>query len=343
MSDPKKPRRPIDMKRDGAGTFSIDEPGAKIEEMLVIDDAMIIVSTKSVHRSVLADQIDPDRTDFNLPQMVQQKIIGYGSEAHFIAQTLVVARALFDTTHLGQGFKKDEALSFTLRAAKELSAAADIFASLESDQAAGIQKLDSALKGSSLSLPTIANLQSRVSSYINHLRSACLALVGIVQLFYPKAKNNDGWRLAFDKGVQPFLEKNPQFAGTTQFLCDFIERMSDMRNAMEHPDKSKSGTATDFCAVPGGGILKPRLVINFKNKKIVDSEIDYFMKLFLDKTGEVFEDMCALLCDANIVPFGPIETRVASEQPNNSLGPRNYRYLSQFKDGFQLPPQKSAT
>jgi len=155
MSDPKKPRRPIDLKRDSAGSFSIDEPGAKNNEILVIDDAMVIVSTKSVHRSQLADQIDPDRTDFHLPQMIQQKIIGYGSDAHFIAQTLVMARELFDPTHLGQDFKKNEALSLTLMAAKDFAAAADILASFESDQAISIQKLDNAIKGSSLSLPTI--------------------------------------------------------------------------------------------------------------------------------------------------------------------------------------------
>ena len=266
MIDPKKPRRPIDAKRDGAGSFTIDEPDSKIDEMLVIDDAMIIVSTKSVHHSQLADQIDPDRTDFHLPQMIQQKIIGYGSEAHFIVQTLTMARNLFDVTHLGKGFQKDEALSLTLKAAKDFAAAADILASFESDQATGIQKLDYAIKGSSLSLPTIANLHSRASSYLNHLRSGCLALVGIVQLFYPKSRNNDGWRLAFDKGMQPFLEKNEKFKGTAEFLCNFIEQMSDMRNAVEHPDKSKSGTTTDFRVVPGGGIAKPRLAIIFKGK-----------------------------------------------------------------------------
>jgi len=341
MKDPQKPKRPIDVKRDSAGSFTLDEPDGKIEQMLVIDDAMIIVSTKGVHRSLFADQVDPERIDFNLPQMIQQPIIGYGSETHFIRQTLEMARELFDTTHLGQEFDKKAALSLTLKAAYEFAAASDIFSEFKSDQVTGIEKLELAIKGSSLSLPTVKNLPSRVASYLNHLRAACLALVGIAQIFYPKVKRNDGWRVAFDKGIEKFLIDNEQFRGTAAFLCEYVEMMSNMRNAFEHQDKSKHAIVTDFRAIPGGGISKPRLVITFKGKKIVDSDIDYFMQIFLEKSGEVFEDMCALLCDANTVPFGPIETRVVTTQAPDSVGPRQYKYVSNFKDGFGPPPSKT--
>jgi hypothetical protein len=336
MEPPKKPKRPIDVKRDSAGSFSIDEPDGKIEVMLVIDDAMIVVSTKAVYRSLLADQVDPERTDFNLLKMIQQRILDYGSDAPFILQTLGMARELFDSTHLGEKFSKDKALSLALKAAHEFAAAADILTSFEADQIAGAEKLASAIKGSSLNLPTVKNLHSRLSSYLNHLRAACLALIEIAQLFYPKAKKNDGWRVAFDAGIKEFLERS-QFRGTAEYLCEYIEMMSNMRNAVEHPDSSKNAVVTDFRAIPGGFISKPRLVLIFKQKKIVDSDIDYFMKLFLGKTGEAFEDMCALLCDANIVPFGPVEARVVTEQAGESTGPRRYRYFSKFKQGFEPP------
>lgn len=339
MKDQSKPRRPIDIKRDSAVSFSISEPDGKIEEVLVIDDKMVIVSTKGVHQSELADEVDPDRTDFNLPQTIQQKIIGYGSETPFIAQTLVMARELFDNTHLGENFDRNRALSLTLRAAHEFAAAADILASFEADQVVGIEELSTAVQGSSLNLPTMPNLRSRASSYLNHLRSVSLSLVGIVGLFFPKAKRNEGWREAFDRGMQEFLSRQPKFGETANYLCEFIESISHMRNALEHPDKSKGATITDFRAVPGGLVRKPRLIITFEEKKLVDSDIDYFMKLFLEKAGETFEDMCALLCDANIVPFEPLETRVVTDQPDGSSGPRRYRYVSHFKEGFEPKPE----
>lgn len=115
MRDSNKPRQPIDIKRDSALSISIDEPGAKIEGMLIINHTMVIVSTKAVHQTQLADQIDPNRTNFNLPQAVQQKIISYGSEAPFIVQTLLMARSLFDTAHLGEKFDKNSAMGLALR------------------------------------------------------------------------------------------------------------------------------------------------------------------------------------------------------------------------------------
>lgn len=170
-------------------------------------------------------------------------------------------------------------------------------------------------------------------SYLNHLRAASLALVEIVQLFYPKTKSNDGWRKAFDKGIDGFLKRNGEFTETAQFLRSFIGNISDMRNAAEHPDKSKSATLVDFRLNPNGFVSKPRLTIVFKGKTLADSDIDYFMGVYLQKAGEVFEDMCALLCDANIVPFGPVETRVVTEQTDGSSGPRRYQYRSRFKEG----------
>ena len=240
MKNPNKPRRPIDVKRESAGSFSLNEPGSEIESMLVVDHKLIIVSTKGVHQSLLADQVDPERKDFALPKMIQQRLIDYGSSEPFIAQTLLVAKELFDETYLKNVIDPGVALSLSLKAAREYAAAKDILTDLDNDQANGIEKLGGAVQWASFHLPSVPALESRVSAYLNHVRGACLALVGIVQLFYPKRRANDNWRAAFDVGMQGFVKENPAFSDTAKYLPEFIENASNLRNAVEHPDKSKS-------------------------------------------------------------------------------------------------------
>jgi hypothetical protein len=45
-------KRPIDIKRDGAGSFTLGgQPGEVISEMIVVDDRMIIVSNRAIYEA----------------------------------------------------------------------------------------------------------------------------------------------------------------------------------------------------------------------------------------------------------------------------------------------------
>jgi hypothetical protein len=330
-------KRPIDIKRDGAGSFMVGEGAGAISEMIVIDDRMIILSQNGVHETQLADHVDPGRTDINLPQVIQRQILPYGNAAPFIRETLAMGHALFDTHHLGDKFDKKKALSLTLKAAHDFAAMADLKNSLKADQDAGIAKLELTVKGNQLRLPTMPNLQSRIGSYLAHARAVSLSLLAIVELFYPKPKANDPWRANLEKGLAEYLAGHELAKGAFEFSTHVIELVNDSRNAFEHPDATKSVTVTDFGVVPGGKYTKPRVKIVFGSKPLAECDVDYLIETVLENLGSSFEALSAMLCDANIEPFGPLVTQIGEQPPEMVARSSRYAYQSHFKEGVVLP------
>lgn len=329
-------KRPIDHKRNSAVSFKLGREHGAISEVVVIDNRMIIISDNAVHETQLADEIDPERCDINLPQVIHRQILPYGNATSFIRETLAMGHALFDTHHLGEKFDKEKALSLTLKAAQDFAAMADIGNALNNDQEAGISELNSAVVGNQLRLPTIPNLYSRVGSYLAHARAVTLSLLAIVELFYPKPKPNDPWRRNLEEGLTEYLDKHGLAKGELQSIIQAIEFVNNARNAYEHPDASKSVMVTDFSVLPGGKYTKPRVTISFGREPIAECDVDYLTKLMLENLGSSFESLCAVLCDANIKPFGPVVTQVGLQPSDIATHGSRYTYHSHLKEGIDL-------
>jgi hypothetical protein len=75
-----KPKHPFMPNRDGGGSFDLDNPadGSPIREMLSLSDRLLLVTEKCTYEVKLADQIDPKRTNPNLPHNVRRKLLDYG-------------------------------------------------------------------------------------------------------------------------------------------------------------------------------------------------------------------------------------------------------------------------
>jgi hypothetical protein len=134
MADTSKKKRPIDLKRDSGGSFTMGSPGETATEMFVLDGRLFAVMTRGVYAVRTADSVDPDRTDINLPNMLTQQVMGYGSESPFIARTLLTGRELFQRGYLGTDFDEQRALKIAFEAAQQLGAMTDIKLQLERDR-----------------------------------------------------------------------------------------------------------------------------------------------------------------------------------------------------------------
>ena len=72
----KQIKRPIDRKRDSGGAFTVGSPGEIGVEMLVLGDRLLTIMTQGVYAVRMADSVDPDRTDINLPNVMTQQVLG---------------------------------------------------------------------------------------------------------------------------------------------------------------------------------------------------------------------------------------------------------------------------
>ena len=75
MSD----KRPIDLKRDSAfsGSVGNDDEG-DLKEFLNIGHTLLMIKENAIYKFQLADQIDPSRTNIDIPH-VQQKVYSVGA------------------------------------------------------------------------------------------------------------------------------------------------------------------------------------------------------------------------------------------------------------------------
>ena len=103
MPDPKDkgPKREIDRIRESAGLMSINVSGddSEITGMLTLGDSLLVVKRKGIYQIKMADQIDPKRTNPNVPNTVQ-RFAAFGSDEEFIGKILLTAHGLFEKGHL---------------------------------------------------------------------------------------------------------------------------------------------------------------------------------------------------------------------------------------------------
>jgi hypothetical protein len=109
-------KRPIDKKREAGGVTTLGVEGDRIVAMLSLGGRLLSVMQNGIYATVMADSVDPHLTDFDLPNVIAQKVLSYGSSSQFIGRTLLLGDSLFDTAYLGIEFDKHAAMRLAFEA-----------------------------------------------------------------------------------------------------------------------------------------------------------------------------------------------------------------------------------
>jgi len=76
----------------------------------------------------MADDVDPQRENINVPWTVQQKVIPHGSDKEFVRATFIAASELLTKIAPGDEFNIDDAMKLAIENAIKFS---EIFDTLE--------------------------------------------------------------------------------------------------------------------------------------------------------------------------------------------------------------------
>jgi hypothetical protein len=79
-------KRPVDIKRERRGQAEIgsEEDGA-ILEMYNLDGRIIVIREHSLYEFFMADDIDPKRTNVNLPTNIHKLIVNDGVDSELVS------------------------------------------------------------------------------------------------------------------------------------------------------------------------------------------------------------------------------------------------------------------
>ncbi|MEJ2378454.1 MAG: hypothetical protein P8Y71_24735 [Pseudolabrys sp.] len=241
--DEKHERRPIDTIRESAGFMEIgsEDDSTPVTGAIEIDGLLYVVKEGGIYVVKLADQIDPGRTDANVPN-VQQRILGYGSGSEVVRQTLATADALLRNGFVAEHVDKNEVLSASLAAAKDLAAMTDLFAQI----AAEVNEVTPAeVKNRSASLPTLRDLEPRVNTFIQKADHTLQSLMRIVRAFFGKDAGRSWFESLRDLVTHRFGATDG-FAQYLNAVLPALQFIRTARNCVEHPREDQKLIIKNF-------------------------------------------------------------------------------------------------
>jgi hypothetical protein len=187
------------------------------------EERLFVICERGVTSGRMADQIDPGRTNPNLPQIVQTPELMYGADTPFIQRTLCVAAALFDKAYLPARLSKDDAFALALEAARALAELEDTILALDASEAEIRSQLASGEHKRHV-VPKTRNLKGRAEGAVGHLREVALLTQRLADLFYPRAKPNIPFSEHLRDALRPQLPADDLMWPHIEWCLEQIER-----------------------------------------------------------------------------------------------------------------------
>lgn len=297
-----KQKKPIDQKRDSGGTAEIGtkEDGA-ILEMFKIGERLIIIKEKSIYEFILADEIDPERKNIDLPNHIQKQIIDKGTESEIVARTFLTAKNLFKREFINDDIEVNQALNLTIDLLYEISELDKEVSDYKLKETEEREKYEANKGTSSYALPSIGNINTRCKTIFQKADHIEQTLMGIITVFYP----NEGLtkQSHFPKFHKIIIEKygaESPFAKFLEDITSFMKLVRAFRNALDH--RLDSVTVYDFELQPNSDVYTPSIELNHKDSKFERNSLLELVDHLIPRFTNIIEVTIAYLSAHNSKP-----------------------------------------
>lgn len=323
-------KRPIDIQRNAAIALRIGgNDRSPAMEFLSTGHSLYVIKGEGVYKIQLADDIDPARTNPNIPN-VNQEVLPAGYNNEIVARILLTAKYLFDeknntvTAFVASLF--EECLVMT-RHALELDA---IIRSIEENIIECENASAMTLSCSDLLIPSLSNKDNKVHhilSKADKIRDTILAVCYMA--FLPDVKHRA--KLAdLENEIKHNIKSDIQTYALWEAIANYLRLIRNARNASEHPRDGQKVVVSDFSINVDGKIQSPLVEIQHPDAPIRTVPLREFVKFIRETILEHAELMlvfirCARLLNEN--PFGEWVAMVHEENRRHK-DVRYYRVLN---------------
>ncbi|MER8426031.1 hypothetical protein [Mesorhizobium sp. M1403] len=276
--------------------------GSAVLNMVATTDSLFIIKQSSVHEIRLADQIDPDRTNINLPN-TQQLFAEAGSESDIVARTLLSADALFTKTHFPDAKLRDRVVLMSAEIMTQLLAAQKVLDHLEADQEKRIADIEASKDPTRL--PAVTEVETRANTFIQKAEHTLQAIYRLAEIFYgpqmkAEGKFPDNLAVTFTKA---FGETDPSTA-YAKAVALFGHQVRNARHCVEHRKENQRIVARDFQLRPDGKVYPPSIAVVHPKTPLEETDLAAFMSAWIEGLTAVTETLLLYLAGKNHAPFG---------------------------------------
>jgi hypothetical protein len=324
--------RSIDKIRNSGGQMTLPPDTGGIIDMCEISGALHMIGSSAIYRVQLADEIDPQRTNIAIPN-THQKVLSYGTEFPYVRQTLMTARRLFSNSVLGPVFDYKTGINLSFEALQDLAAMHDIRMKLSvrfDKLAEDVKNL--AVQQRSMTVPSIGDVRGDTKAFLQKADHVAIALFNIAKLFYGDEIGKGMFEGLHDLTYKKYGEDNP-FSQFLKAAAPFLKFVRNARNAVEHPDQTKSVRVTDIALLPSGELNPPTVEVIQPETPQPPVPVLALMELIADQLATAFEVMLAHLCGTKVQPFAGMPLGVVEYDENQRKAYKcRYGYASRMGD-----------
>ena len=179
-------KRPIDKKREAGGMADIGsaEDGA-ILELTKIGKRLIAIKERAIYELMMADDVDPERTNLNLPKSIHKLIIDQGADSETVSRVFLTAKTLFKKEYFSDDTDIEKALTLSLDILQELTVLEkEISDYLKKEQELINEYEEKRTKPVSYSIPSMGDVETRCKTIFQKADHIEQTLMEIITIFF---------------------------------------------------------------------------------------------------------------------------------------------------------------
>lgn len=307
-----KMKRDIDKLRDGPKVFEVKDSDDQTPILMMVPtlEGLYSVRGKSIYLTRLADKIDPERTNIEVPD-VHQKTLSYGMEQKIVSRILGTAHNLFSGNFLKAHISIDSAMSEAMRFTCLLCEMKDQTDKITKEIHHFLERGINSGGSKGQIIPYTPDLKNSIDAFIrkaDFLRQGMIDL--LIKIYKPSSlSKKKGYLETIQESIiarhgdgHAYAIYYKSFKNTLSFLRNF-------RNNWEHPNEESKVILKDFDIYADGHIHVPCIQLVDPKTPQPEMDLTVFMGQMVDELTEQCEIFIGNLCSAN-ASFGDFETTV---------------------------------
>ena len=327
-----KERKPIDIKRESAGSFTIGtEQDGAIVEMFNFDGKLICIKERAIYEFMFADKIDPERTNINLHPNAQKLIINQGTESELVSRIFITAKRLLKKEYLKPEIDIVKALNLVLEALQEMAVLEkEVDEYLELEEKENAEYEENKVKNTDFKIPSISDVETRCKTIYQKADHIEQIILGLIKVFYPNDKNKNFE--IFAEFLKDKYGDEDRFYLFVEEVRPFLLLIRSLRNCLDHrlPDV----IVHNYELLPSADINTPSIELDYRGSKLNRNSLFETLTVTKKNLIMIFEQMVAYLSDKNVRANSPNRVNLIPEDIRTNKFAK-YSFWSPFgKGGF---------
>jgi hypothetical protein len=294
-------KQPIDRIRESSGhaEISSEEDGAIIQ-MKNIGGRLLIIKEKAIYEMLMADEIDPERTNINLPTSIHKLIIDKGTESETVSRTLLTAMALFKPEYFSNNLDCEILIGLTIDLLSEISILEkEIYDYQFAEKSVTDEYEERKTQKVSYKLPSVINLESKCKTIFQKADHVEQILMDIIIKFYPNlGLTKQSHFPNFHEKLQEKYGESDPFVEFIKGAVYFMQVIRELRNGFDH--RLEHTKVYDFELQTDGNIIAPTIELKHKKIKLNRTSLNDFLNITNKNMLDIIELIFAYLAGKNV-------------------------------------------